>query len=47
MITIEVKDIIGIVLTIWANIIATIALVHSIRKDKRKTAPKHRSRRKR
>ena len=34
----ETKDWIGIVLTIWTNIIATIALIHSIKKDKKKTA---------
>jgi len=38
---IELTDIIMIVLTIWGNSIATIALIHALRKDKRKTAPRH------
>lgn len=39
MMAIELKDWIGIVLTVWANTIATIALVITV-KDKKKTAPK-------
>lgn len=40
MITIELKDLITAVLAFWANTIATISLIRSIRKDKKKTAPK-------
>ncbi|GEM_PF-3612557 len=38
----EPKDWIGVVLTVWSNIIATIALIASIKdkKDKKKTASK-------
>lgn len=38
----EPKDWIGVVLTVWSNIIATIALIVSIKdkKDKKKTASK-------
>lgn len=44
---IERKDWIGIILSLWADIVATIALIHSLRKDKKKTAPKPRKRKKR
>lgn len=39
---VEPKDWIGVVLTVWSNIIATIALIVSIKdkKDKKKTASK-------
>jgi len=39
---VEPKDWIGVVLTVWSNIIATIALIASIKdkKDKKKTASK-------
>lgn len=38
-----------IVLGVWANIVATIALVETVRKNKKKTAPKtpHKQKRKR
>ena len=34
----DTKDWIGIVLTAWANLIATITLIHTIRKDSNKKA---------
>ena len=34
----DTKDWIGIVLTAWANLIATLALIHTMRQDKKKTA---------
>lgn len=39
----DTKDWIGAALTAWANIIATLALIHTIRQDKKKTAksPQH------
>lgn len=40
-------DIIGIVLTVWANVIATIALIHTIKKDKEKPLSKCRDKPKR
>ena len=35
----EAKDIASIILTAWANILATATLIHNIRKDKKDTAP--------
>lgn len=33
-----------ILLTVWANVVATIALIVEIRNGKKKTAPQHRKR---
>ena len=44
---IDTKEIIGVVLTVWANVVATIALVHELKKDKKKAAPPKPHKRKR
>ena len=36
----EAKDWIGLGLTVWANIVATAALIHTIRKDKKTAKPR-------
>lgn len=47
--SVESKEVVALLLTIWSNAIATAALVYNIYKDKRqqKTAPKHSKQRKR
>lgn len=42
----ETKDWIGIALTVWSNLIATAALIVSIRQGKKKTASKSKGKRK-
>ena len=42
----EAKDWIAIALAIWSNLIATIALVVTIKKGKSKTAPRKPAKRK-
>lgn len=39
---IDTKDMILIVLSAWANVIATATLIHTVRQDKKKTAPRKR-----
>ena len=41
------KDIIEIALAVWSNIVTTVALIVTIKQDKRKTAPKKSAKRKR
>ena len=41
MIPIELKDILVVVIGVWSNINATLALIQKYRDHKRKTAPKY------
>ncbi|MFR5876872.1 MAG: hypothetical protein ACLUFN_10325 [Eubacterium sp.] len=45
--TTNAKDIIEIALAVWSNVIATMALVVTIKQGKKKTAPKKRTKQKR